>query len=84
MDDQEKALKFYTEVLGFIKKFDIPLGKFRWITVVSSHDPEGAELVFEPNDNHAALTYQNAIYEQGIPANAFEVADIDQEYERLS
>ncbi len=83
VDDQDKALKFYTEVLGFVKKSDLPVGRFRWLTVVSPEEPDGAELLLEPNDNPAANTYQKAIYEQGIPATAFAVMDIQKEYERL-
>jgi catechol 2,3-dioxygenase-like lactoylglutathione lyase family enzyme len=83
VDDQEKALKFYTEVLGFVKKIDLPVGEFRWLTVVSPEGPDDIELVLEPNANAAAKTFQKAIYEQGIPATAFAVADIQREYERL-
>lgn len=83
VDDQDKALKFYTEVLGFIKKNDIPLGKARWLTVVSPEGPDDIELLLEPNDNPAAKTYQKAIYEQGIPLTSFAVEDIQEEYERM-
>ena len=83
VDDQDKALKFYTEVLGFIKRKDIPAGKFKWLTVVSPEGPEDIELVLEPNDNAAAKTFQKAIFEQGIPLTAFAVEDIHQEYERM-
>lgn len=83
VNDQHKALKFYTEVLGFHKKHDIPVGEFKWLTVVSPEEPNGAELLLEPNDNAAARTYQKAIFEQGIPATAFEVADIQKEHARL-
>lgn len=83
VDNQDKALKFYTEVLGFIKKHDIPLGEFRWITVVSPEGPDDLELVLEPNANPAARTYQEALFKQGIPLTAFEVADIDAEFRRL-
>jgi predicted enzyme related to lactoylglutathione lyase len=83
VDDQDKALRFYTEVLGFVKKSDLPAGRFRWLTVVSPEEPDGAELLLEPNDNPAAETYQKAIYEQGIPATAFAVRDVQTEYERL-
>ncbi len=83
VDDQEKAFKFYTEVLGFVKKNDIPLGEFRWLTVVSPVEPDGTELVLEPNNNPAAKKFQSAIFEQGIPLTAFAVEDIQDEYERL-
>jgi predicted enzyme related to lactoylglutathione lyase len=80
---QDKALRFYTEVLGFVKKRDIPLGEARWLTVVSPEEPEGIELLLEPNGNPAAKTYQKAIFEQGIPLTAFAVDDIQKEYARL-
>ena len=83
VDDQEKALRFYTEVLGFRKKTDIPMGEFKWLTVVSPEAPEGTELLLEPNDNPAAKTFQKAIYDQGIPATTFAVKDVQNEYERL-
>jgi catechol 2,3-dioxygenase-like lactoylglutathione lyase family enzyme len=83
VDDQEKALRFYTEILGFLKKTDIPMGKFKWLTVVSPEAPEGTELLLEPNDNPAAKTFQKAIYDQGIPATTFAVPDVQKEYERL-
>ena len=83
VDDQEKALKFYTEILGFKKSQDIPAGPYRWITVAS---PEGgdAELSLEPNVNPAAQAYQEALFEQGIPITAFEVDDLDAEFQKLS
>lgn len=82
VDDQDKALKFYTEVLGFVKSVEIPMGEYRWLTVRS---PEGgdAELSLEPNANPAAKTYQQALLAQGIPATAFEVDDIEAEHARL-
>ena len=83
VDDQEKALKFYTEVLGFVKKVDIPAGEYRWLTVISPEGPDDLESVLEPNANPAAKTYQDAIYKQGIPATSFSVDDIQEEYERL-
>lgn len=83
VDDQDKALKFYTDVLGFVKKHDVPAGNFRWITVVSKDNENGMELVLEPNDNQAAQDYQNSLLQQGIPATMFGVNDIDKEYERL-
>ena len=81
--DQEKALKFYTKVLGFGKKTDITAGKFRWLTVVSPEEPNGTELVLEPNDNPAAKTYQQSIFKQAIPAAMFYVTDIQKEYASL-
>lgn len=83
VDDQDKALKFYTEILGFVKKNDIPVGKFRWLTVVSPEEPEGTELLLEPNDNPAARTFQETLYSQRIPLTAFFVDDIQKEYERM-
>jgi catechol 2,3-dioxygenase-like lactoylglutathione lyase family enzyme len=83
VEDQDKAIKFYTEVLGFVKKQDVPVGEFKWLTVVSPDDPDGTELLLEPNDNPAAKTYQQAIFEQGIPATMFFVDDISREVERL-
>ncbi|WP_400247654.1 VOC family protein [Niallia sp. JL1B1071] len=82
--DQDKALKFYSETLGFVKKHDVPSGKFRWITVVSSEDQGGTELVLEPNENPIANDYQKKLFEQGIPATMFGVADVQEEYKRLS
>jgi len=83
VDDQDKALRFYTEVLGFVKKTDIPVGKFRWITVVSPEGPDDIELVLEPNENPAARAYQEALFQQGIPLTAFAVEDIQKEFERM-
>ena len=83
VDDQDKALAFYTDVLGFVKKQDFPVGQFKWLTVVSPEAPDGAELLLEPNDNPAAQAYQQALYEQGIPHAAFAVSDIHAEYDRL-
>jgi len=83
VDDQGKALKFYTDVLGFAKKNDIPMGKARWLTVVSPLAPEEVELVLEPNSNPASKTFQSALFEQGIPLTAFAVDDIQSEYERM-
>jgi predicted enzyme related to lactoylglutathione lyase len=82
VDDQDKALRFYTDVLGFVKSQEIPVGEFRWLTVRS---PEGGEteLSLEPNANPAAKAYQEALFTQGIPCNAFEVDDVKSEYERL-
>ncbi len=83
VNDQEKALQFYTEILGFKKKNDVPAGQYRWLTVVSPDDQNGTELVLEPNENPAAKTFQKAIFEQGIPATMFSVTDIQTEYDRL-
>lgn len=83
VDDQDKALKFYTEVLGFIKKNDIPVGEFKWLTVVSPEGPDDIELLLEPNDNPAAKTFQKAMFDQGIPFTSFAVSDIQKEYERM-
>ena len=83
VSDQGKALKFYTEALGFVKKADITAGKYRWLTVTSSEDQEGVELVLEPNENPAAKAYQEALFLQGIRATNFIVNDIQKEYERL-
>ena len=84
VEDQDRALRFYTEVLGFRKKHNIPLGEFRWITVVSPEGPDDLELTLEPSANPAARTYQQALFGQSIPLTAFEVSDLDQEYQRLS
>jgi len=83
VDDQDKALKFYTEVLGFVKKRDIPVGKFKWLTVVSPAEPDGTELLLEPSDNPATKTFKKAIFDQGIPFTAFAVDDVRREYERM-
>lgn len=84
VDDQDKALWLYTETLGLVKKHDIPSGKFRWITVVSPDNPDGTELVLEPNEQPAAKEYQKKLTADGIPATMFGVADIHKEYARLS
>jgi predicted enzyme related to lactoylglutathione lyase len=84
VDDQDKALKFYTEVLKFQKCRDIPVGEFRWITVTSSEGHPDVELALEPNANPAAKTFQEAMFRQGIPLTAFEVDDIHAEYKRLT
>jgi catechol 2,3-dioxygenase-like lactoylglutathione lyase family enzyme len=83
VDDQTKALTFYTEVLVFVKKHDIPLGQDRWLTVVSPEAPGHVELLLEPNHNPAAKTYQKALFDQGIPLTAFAVGDVQKEYEAL-
>ena len=83
VDDQDKALKFYTEVLGFVKKNDIPMGEARWLTVVSPEGPDGVELLLEPMGFPPARTYQKALFEAGIPLTSFAVDDIQKEYERM-
>jgi catechol 2,3-dioxygenase-like lactoylglutathione lyase family enzyme len=83
VDDQDKALDFYTRVLGFEKKEDIPMGPFRWLTVSSAEGVDGAELVLEPLGFEPAKTYQKALFEAGIPATAFITSDILAEYRRL-
>ena len=83
VDDQEKALRFYTDVLGFRKLSDIPMGEYRWLTVVSPDGVDGAEVVLEPVAFPPAKAYQEALFEAGIPATAFISRDIDAEYQRL-
>jgi catechol 2,3-dioxygenase-like lactoylglutathione lyase family enzyme len=83
VDDQDKALAFYTDVLGFCKKTDVPLGEHRWLTVVSPDAPDGVELVLEPDEHPAAKPFKAALVEDGIPFTSFGVADVQQEYERL-
>jgi predicted enzyme related to lactoylglutathione lyase len=83
VDDQEKALRFYTGVLGFTKKSDFGNGPYRWLTVASSEEPEGTELQLALNDNEAAKTYQEAMFQQRRPAIMFFTADIKGEYERI-
>jgi catechol 2,3-dioxygenase-like lactoylglutathione lyase family enzyme len=84
VDDQDKALRFYTEVLGFQKKSEIPLGEHRWLTVVSPDEPEGVELVLEPDGHPAAKPFKAALVHDGIPFTSFDVEDVHREYERLS
>jgi catechol 2,3-dioxygenase-like lactoylglutathione lyase family enzyme len=84
VDDQEKALRFYTEVLGFTKKTEIPLGEHRWLTVVSPDDPDGVELALEPDEHPAAKPFKDALVQDGIPYTSFSVEDVQHEYERLS
>jgi len=84
VDDQGKALTFYTEVLGFVKKLDIPAGDFKYLTVVSPEGPDDIELLLEPNDNPVAKTFQQAVFEQDIPATTFFTDDVQREYERLT
>lgn len=83
VDDQEKALQFYTEVLGFVKKTDIPMDEHRWLTVVSKAEQDGPEVVLEPIGFEPARDYQKALYEAGIPLTAFLVDDLEKEYEKL-
>jgi len=84
VDDQEKALRFYTDVLGFVKKTDVTQGPYRWLTVVSAEEPDGVELQLALNDNPAAATYQQAMFDQSQPAAMFYVDDVQQEYDRMS
>ena len=83
VDDQEKALRFYTEVLGFVKKADFSQGPFRWLTVASPEDPDGTELQLALNNNPAAKTYQQALFQQGQPAAMFYTGDVQADYERM-
>jgi catechol 2,3-dioxygenase-like lactoylglutathione lyase family enzyme len=83
VDDQEKALRFYTGVLGFVIKHDIPLGEYRWLTVVSPEDPDGTELVLEPDEHPAAKPFKAALVEDGIPFTSFAVRDVAAEHNRL-
>ena len=84
VDDQERALRFYTEKLGFVKKTDVPVGPDRWLTVVSPESPDGPELLLEPMRFPPARTYQEALFEAGIPATSFAVDDVHREHERLA
>jgi catechol 2,3-dioxygenase-like lactoylglutathione lyase family enzyme len=83
VDDQDKALAFYTEVLCFVKKRDIPVGAFTFLTVVSPEEPDGTELLLEPSNHPATKAFKKALFEQGIPLATFFVADVPAEYERL-
>ncbi|MEE1941809.1 VOC family protein [Streptomyces sp. TRM 70361] len=83
VDDQDKALRFYTEVLGFRKKTEVPLGEHRWLTVVSPEDPDGTELVLEPDDHPAVGPYKAALADDGIPVTSFAVDDVHAEFDRL-
>ncbi|WP_203249093.1 VOC family protein [Sporosarcina beigongshangi] len=83
VEDQDKALAFYTDTLGFVKKHDVPTGEFRWIALVSPDDQGGTELLLEPNNHPAAKEYQKKIFAEGVPATMFGVADIHKEYKRL-
>ncbi len=92
VDDQEEALQFYTKVLGFEKKTDLPVGDARWLTVVSPEDPDGVEVLLEPDNNPnvqingepAAQVYKRALYDAGVPATSFSSDDIDADFERMS
>jgi catechol 2,3-dioxygenase-like lactoylglutathione lyase family enzyme len=83
VDDQDKALRFYTEVLGFAKKTEVPLGEARWLTVVSPDAPDGPELVLEPDGHPAVRPFKAALVEDGIPFTSFAVDDVQAEFERL-
>src|SRR5207247_3024983 len=83
VDDQDKALRFYTEALGFVKKADFTQGPYRWLTVASAEEPDGTELQLASNDNPAARAYQQAMVQQGQPAAMFYVADVPREYDRM-
>lgn len=84
VDDQEKALRFYTDVLGFEQKEDIPVGEHRWLTVVSPHDPNGIELLLEPDEHPAAKPFKKALVDDGMPYTSFGVDDVKAEFERLT
>jgi catechol 2,3-dioxygenase-like lactoylglutathione lyase family enzyme len=83
VDDQEKALRFYTDVLGFVKKTDIPVGEARWLTVVAPDDPQGPELLLEPDAHPAAKPFKAALVADGIPVTSFAVEDVHAEFQRL-
>lgn len=84
VDDQDKALAFYTDCLGFIKKTEIPVGEHKWLTVVSPQEQQGVELLLEPMAFEPAKVYQKALYDAGIPWTSFAVDDLEREYQRLS
>ena len=84
VDDQDKALRFYTEVLGFVKKTDFSQGPYRWLTVASAEEPDGTELQLERNDNPAAKAFQQAKFQQGQPAAMFTTDDVQRDYERIT
>jgi catechol 2,3-dioxygenase-like lactoylglutathione lyase family enzyme len=84
VDDQEKALRFYTDVLGFVKKTEFPVGEHRWLTVVSPEDPDGVELALEPDEHPAARPFKEALVTDGIPFTSFAVDDVQREFERLT
>ena len=83
VDDQQKALRFYTEKMGFVKKTEVPLGEASWLTVVSPADPDGIELLLEPDSHPAVKPFKEALVEDGIPFNSFAVEDVQAEYARL-
>src|SRR5215470_7920213 len=83
VDDQDKALRFYTDILGFVKKTEVPMGAHRWLTVVSPDDPDGVELVLEPDEHPAIKPFKRALVEDGIPFTSFGVKDVNAEYQRL-
>jgi catechol 2,3-dioxygenase-like lactoylglutathione lyase family enzyme len=83
VDDQDKALRFYTDVLGFVKKTEVPLGEHRWLTVVSPDDPDGVELVLEPDEHPAVKPFKAALVADGIPFTSFAVPDVHAETARL-
>lgn len=83
VDDQDKALRFYTDVLGFVKKTEVPLGEYRWLTVVSPEDPDGTELLLEPDGHPAVKPYKAALVADGIPVTSFAVDDVHAEFNRL-
>ncbi|MFI6578712.1 VOC family protein [Nocardiopsis sp. NPDC050513] len=83
VDDQDKALSFYTDVLGFVKKTEVPLGEARWLTVVSAEEPDGTELLLEPDGHPAAKAYKAGLVADGIPCAQFDVDDVQAEFERL-
>ena len=84
VDDQEKALRFYTDVLGFVKKTDVPTGEHRWLTVVSPEERDGVELVLEPDEHPAVRPFKQALVADGIPFTSFAVKDVQAEYDRLT
>lgn len=83
VDDQDRALRFYTEILGFVKKTEVPLGEHRWLTVVSPQDPDGVELLLEPEGHPASTAYKAALVADGIPFTQFAVDDVEAEHARL-
>jgi predicted enzyme related to lactoylglutathione lyase len=83
VEDQEKAVEFYSETLGFVKKHDVPTGEHRWLTLVSRDELDGTELLLEPNEHPAAKEYQQKLFDDGIPVTMFGVSDIHNEYKRL-
>ena len=84
VDDQDKALAFYTDVLGFVKKTEFPAGEHRWLTVVSPEAPDGPELALEPDDHPKAAEYKHALVDDGIPCTSFGVDDVEAEHKRLT